>query len=163
LIAMPGAHSPLAAWDAVPASRRLLLGAATVVVVIVALAAATGPMTEAIGRTRSDIARTKQLIDVARERNADSAGLARGNVAVRTVDVRTAVDGTLARHALRAAPAAANTADGRYAIVIDDGRFESIVIALDSLARDEGVRVIEATFTARVEPGRVRADLAFVR
>jgi len=34
---------------------------------------------------------------------------------------------------------------------------------VDTLAREHAVHVVEATITARVEPGRVRAELALAR
>ena len=67
------------------------------------------------------------------------------------------------RHELRAAPVPSASTEGRYSVVVDDVRFDTLVAALDALARDAGVRVVAATLTARVEPGRVRADLTFAR
>jgi type II secretory pathway component PulM len=69
----------------------------------------------------------------------------------------------MARFELRAAPVASATSEGRYAVVVDDARFDALVTALDALSRDAGVRVVAATLTARVVPGGVRADLTFAR
>jgi hypothetical protein len=77
--------------------------------------------------------------------------------------LRAAIERVMARYELRAAPVASATTAGRYAVVVDDARFDVIVAALDALARDEGVYVAAATLTARVEPGRVRADLTLTR
>ena len=57
----------------------------------------------------------------------------------------------------------AEATEGAFRIVIDAAPFDALVHALDTLARDEGIRVADATVTARVEPGTVRAELALAR
>jgi type II secretory pathway component PulM len=56
-----------------------------------------------------------------------------------------------------------DAADSRYAVVVEDARFDALVAALEALMRDEGIHVTAATLAALVEPGRVRADLTFTR
>jgi type II secretory pathway component PulM len=140
----------------------------SIAVVAIAVAAvvllfAVRPLTTAIDRAQADVERMRFLLDVAQARTADSASLARTPPPLHAGDLRAAVDRVMARHELRAAPVASATSDGRYAVVVDDARFDAIVAALDALVRDEGVNVVEATLAARVEPGRVRADLTFTR
>jgi type II secretory pathway component PulM len=121
------------------------------------------PLPAAIARAESDVARTRSLLDVAQTRSADNESLARSSTPLRPGDLRPTVEGVMARFELRAAPVASATSEGRYAVVVDDARFDALVAALDALSRDAGVRVVAATLTARVEPGRVRADLTFAR
>lgn len=153
----------VAAWDASSPTRRRWLGGFAVAAVAIALVAALRPLPAAIARAESDVARTRSLLDVAQARSADNESLARSSTPLRPGDLRSAVEGVMARFELRAAPVASATSEGRYAVVVDDARFDALVAALDALARDAGVRVVAATLTARVEPGRVRADLTFAR
>ena len=44
-----------------------------------------------------------------------------------------------------------------------DGRFDTLVAAVAAVSRDDGLRPVEGTLTARVEPGTVRAELTFAR
>jgi type II secretory pathway component PulM len=153
----------VAAWDASSPKRRRWLGVFAVAAVAIALIAALRPLPAAIARAESDVARTRSLLDVAQTRSADNESLARSSTPLRPGDLRPTVEGVMARFELRAAPVASATSEGRYAVVVDDARFDALVTALDALSRDAGVRVVAATLTARVEPGRVRADLTFAR
>jgi type II secretory pathway component PulM len=153
----------VAAWDASSPKRRRWLGVFAVAAVAIALIAALRPLPAAIARAESDVARTRSLLDVAQTRSADNESLARSSTPLRPGDLRPTVEGVMARFELRAAPVASATSEGRYAVVVDDARFDALVAALDALSRDAGVRVVAATLTARVEPGRVRADLTFAR
>ena len=145
-----------------PAHRRWLVVFA-VFLAALALVAALRPLPAAIARAESEVGRTRSLLDVAQARIADNESLARTAAPLRAGDLRLAIDGVMARHELRAAPVPSASTEGRYSVVVDDVRFDSLVAALDALARDAGVRVVAATLTARVEPGRVRADLTFAR
>ena len=48
-------------------------------------------------------------------------------------------------------------------IVFADVGVDPLVALLDTLYRDAQLRVVEATLTARVEPGTVRAELTLAR
>jgi type II secretory pathway component PulM len=161
---MPLTRSLFATWDAANPSRRVLLaGLAIVVLLAIALPFGAAPLTSTIARAESHVAHSRLMLEIARERVADSESLARASPSVHAGDLRAAVERVLSRHELRATPVAAGSSEGRYAVVIAAGRFDSIVAALDALARDEGVHLLEATMTALVEPGAVRADLTFAR
>jgi type II secretory pathway component PulM len=153
----------VAAWDASSPKRRRWLGVFAVAAVAIALIAALRPLPAAIARAESDVARTRSLLDVAQTRSADNESLARSSTPLRPGDLRPTVEGVMARFELRAAPVASATSEGRYAVLVADARFDALGTALDALTRDAGVRVVAATLTARVEPGRVRADLTFAR
>ena len=152
----------IATWLRNGTERRWAAGIA-IVVAALALFAASRPLPDAIARANSDLARTRALVENAQALLADNESLARGAAPRSTGDIRAAVDGVLARHALRATPVPSATGDGRYAIVLDDAPFDALIAALDAIARETGVRVLAATLAARVERGRVRADLTFAR
>ena len=154
----------LSSWDAAPAPQRALL-AIVVAVVAVALVwlVAANPLRSATDRARSDAAHTRLLLDVARERVAESESLARAATAPRTGNLRTAVEQALAQHDQQAAPLAGRTSEDRFAVVIARGRFDAVVAALDALAQRDGVRLVEGTITALVDPGAIRAELTFGR
>jgi type II secretory pathway component PulM len=154
-------HALTRAFDAAGVAKRrasiaFVLVAAVVLTVIVA-----SPLRDAVARAREDLARSRLVLDVARARAAESATLVHASVPAKAGDVRTAIERVLAAHGLRHAPVAGQTPDG--AIVIEATPFDALVRALDALARDEGVRVVEATLTARVDPGTVRAELVLAR
>lgn len=152
-----------ATWDAASPARRAGLGALAAAIVAILLLLALQPLTAAIDRAQSDVERSRSMLDVARGRVADSASLARTTPPLHAGDVRAAVDRVMSRHGLRAAPVPADAADSRYAVVVEDARFDALVAALEALMRDEGIHVTAATLAALVEPGRVRADLTFTR
>ena len=158
------ADSLFSTWDAANRSRRVLLAALAVAVLLgISLLLGAAPLSAAIARAESDVARSRLVLMIARERAADSESLARATPQAHAGDLRTAVGRALSRHALSAVPVAAASSEGRVAVVIANGRFDAIVAALDALARDDGVHLVEATLTGLVDPGTVRANLTFGR
>jgi type II secretory pathway component PulM len=159
---MRGPAALFATWDASSASRRRSFAVVALVIVIGVLLLALQPLTAAIDRAQGHVGRIRTMLEVAQARIADSASLARTPPPLHAADMRAAVDRVLSRYELRAAPVT-SMSEGRYAVVVVDGRFDAVVAALDVLVRDEGIHIVDATVTARVEPGRVRADLTFTR
>ena len=153
------------AWHAAnPARRSLFATGGIAVLLAAALAVAWQPFTAALSRAREDVARTRVELAIARGRTAETESLVRQAVASsRTADVRSTVTRVLAEHSLQIAPVEATSGDGRFAVVVADARFDAIVNALDALASNEGIRLVEGTVTARVAPGSVRAELMFAR
>lgn len=149
-------------WDAGRASQRT---AAVAIGVVVAIAAAmivvANPLREAIARTREDVARNRVVLDVARARIAENAALARVAAPVRSPDIRPAIDRALSAQGLRYV--VESQRDGPLRIVVDVAPFDALVRALDTLAHGDGVRVVEAIVSARIDPGTVRAELALTR
>ena len=145
-----------------PNQRRWATGIA-IVISALALVALSRPLPDAIARAKSDVARSRALVENARALIADNESLGRGTAPVRGGDIRAAVDGMLARHELHAVPVASASGEGRYAIVLDDAPFDELIAALEAIGRETGVRVVTATLAARVERGRVRADVTFAR
>ena len=145
-----------------PKQRRWSSGIAFAVAAL-AVIAVSRPLPDAIARAKSDVARSRVLVENAQALVADNESLGRGAAPLPGGDIRAAVDGLLARHELHAVPVVSATGDGRYAIVLDDAPFDELIAALEAIARETGVRVVAATLTARVERGRVRADVTFAR
>jgi type II secretory pathway component PulM len=157
-------RAPLAARNTADPSRlAMLVSVASVIVIALALIVGAAPLRSSIARGEDSVARSRLMLEIARERVADSEGLARISSPLRVGDTRAAVERVLARHVLQAAPAALRPAEGRVGIVIAAGHFDAIVRALDALARDEGVHLVEGTITALVDPGAVRAELTLAR
>jgi type II secretory pathway component PulM len=154
----------LASWDALPARQRVLAAIGALIVALgLALFFAAGPLTAAVARAQADVARARLVQQVAHERLMENEGLARASAPSAVRDVRTAAMSVLTRFALHATPADSATQDGRVGIVVSQVQFDTLVAALDALAREDGVHLIEATVTARVEPGAVRAELTLGR
>lgn len=157
-------RSPAAAWDAADPARRNWLAVGVAMLIAVALLLGAAPLTRAIDRATDEVARSRLVLEIARARIAESESLARASAPVYAGDVRAAVERRLAGHALQSTPvAAANTNEGRYAVVVPRGRLDALATALAALSRDDGVRLVEGTITGLVDPGVVRAELTFGR
>jgi type II secretory pathway component PulM len=151
-------------WDAADPTRRTIVAVLAVgILAALALLVAAGPLRAAIDRADSDVARSRLLLAVARERVAEMESLARATPAPRAPDLRAAVLLALARHDVQAALVDARSTDERVSILLAQARFDAIVTATDELAQRDGVRLVEGKVTALVDPGRVRAELTFGR
>jgi type II secretory pathway component PulM len=152
-------------WHARDASQRT----AWLALVVAALLAAAAllfaaPLRESIARTRSDVARNRVVLEVARSRSDESATLARTPAPAHAGDARAAIGRVLDREGVKNEAAAPSTAEGsEIRIVVPEVPFDTLVRALQALASEEGVRIVEASIIARVEPGLVRAELALAR
>jgi type II secretory pathway component PulM len=136
--------------------------AALVAAAVVALALPSGPLAAAIARKRDDVAQTSVLLDLARKGIADNQSLARAVPASNAAEIRAAATRILAQHGLQPAPSDP-AQDGAYRVVIANARFDDVVRAVDALAHEGALFLVEGTFTALVDAGRVRADLTFAR
>ena len=126
-------------------NARRFAPAIAIIVAALALVAVSRPLPDAIAHAKSDVARTRALVENARALVADNESLGRGTAPLRAADIRAAVDGVLARHELRATPVQSATSAARYAIVLDDAPFDALVAALDAIARETGIRVAAPT------------------
>lgn len=155
-------RSLLRTWDAGRASQRT---AWVAIAAVAAIAAATiviaNPLREAIARTHDDIARNRAVLEVARVRIAENAMLARAAVPVRSSDVRPAIDRVLSERGLAYVIEAQG--EGPLRIVLAAAPFDALISALDTLAHEDGVRIVDAIVSARVDQGTVRAELALTR
>lgn len=136
---------------------------AMLALVVLGIAVSFGPLASAVAGKQDDVSRSALLLQVARKHVADSQALTRATSPPRSDDPRAAIERVLARHRLQPTTGGPPAADGRFGVVIADAPFDGIVRAIDALARDEALHVVEARFTALVDPGRVRAELVFAR
>lgn len=141
-----------------PAFARLAIVAALVVATVVALR-----LHDAIARERENVSRNRVVLGAARARAAENATLARTNVVAKNGDLRVSIEHVFAGHALPYRVLDAQAGEGPLRIVIEAAPFDALVRALDALSREDGVRVTDATLTARVDPGTVRAELELAR
>lgn len=143
--------------------RMLVLVAAAVVVGGCGWAWWWQPMSADIARMERDRARTERVLAAAQAQADDLVALQRASVPVRSADPRAAIERALAARGLRATVTTPEPKEGRTRVALDAIRFVDLVSLLDTLARADGLRVVEANIAARVEPGMVRADLALAR
>ncbi len=99
---------------------------------------------------------------LAHARAAALTGGARGEAPARE-PLDGAVRAALARAGVAPADATLDSTPGRATLVLPSVRFDTLVALLDALAREAAVHVVDATIAARVEPGRVRAELTLSR
>ena len=152
------------AWDrASPRERRIAVIGAIVVAIALVWGLVWQPLRSDIQRTQEDRMRIGALLAQTRASFDEGAGLARASLKPSVVDPRSAVTRALADRGIRVAAGDVDLRDNRVRVVLSDVRFDSLVAALAALANDEGLRPVEATLTARVEPGAVRAELTFAR
>ena len=153
-----------AAWQRASSREQRLLAVAAIVVVVAALYVwVWTPMTADIERLSRDLPRAQSVLGAARAQADNLVVLERNPAPLRGQDALAAVDRVLAERGLRSAVTALDLAEGRVRLTFAAVRFDAVPGLLDALARNAGVRVVEATLTPRVEPGTVRAELALAR
>jgi type II secretory pathway component PulM len=155
--------SLVAAWDRASSRERRLAGIAAFGVIVAAgWALAWRPLQADIDRTREQLGRDAQTLARARALVDESAALSRAPGTVATGDPRAAITRAFAERDLPLG-GSLEIRDGRVKVILPDARFDRLVAALDAVRRDQGLRAVEATLTARVEPGAVRAELTLGR
>ncbi len=153
----------LRAWDGLSSRERRFSVSA---VAIVLLAAGWGlvwqPMQEDTERARDEGLRDRAALAVARAQAAEMAGLQR-TAAASDGDPRLPIERVLAERSLKPAVTSLEVKDNRAYVTFGAIGFDALVGALDALAKADGLRAVEATLTARVDPGTVRAELTLAR
>ncbi len=140
-----------------------------IVAAAVVLAAAAGwtwlwqPMNADIARLSRDLPRAHGVLVAARAQASDLIALQRASGTGKSGDPRAALERVLAERNLRPAVTALDVQDGRVRLTFAAVRFDALVTLLDTLARTDGLRAVDAVLAARVEPGTVRAELTFAR
>jgi type II secretory pathway component PulM len=151
------------AWDRASARERRLAGIAALVVLLAAgWALAWRPLQADIDRTREQLVRDRGALARARALVDESAALARDTRPKEGADPRAAIARVLADRDLRPS-GRLEIHEDRVKVLLPEARFDRIVAALETLRKDEGLRAVEATITARVDPGTVRAELTLAR
>jgi type II secretory pathway component PulM len=148
-------------WSALATrERRFVVAGGLVVAAALANVLLWQPVVADLPRAEHDAIRAELRLDRARAA-ALAAGTRNTTPAREPVDV--AVRAALARAGVASSDATLDVDAGRATLVLASVRFETLVALVDALAHDAAVHVVDATFTARVEPGRVRAELSLAR
>ncbi len=164
-VAAPHAPAPVARWwsSKTTGERRIVLGIVFLAISAFAWWVVWQPMTRDIAITRAANARNAVALGQARRMAEEMAGLARTPLPGGATDARTDLERILAEQNLRALLTQQDWKDGRARLVFGAVSYDALIGALEALQRDAKLRVVEATLTARVEPGTVRAEVVLTR
>jgi type II secretory pathway component PulM len=161
-VPVPGAW--VRAWDRMSPRERTLAGVAFAAVLIAAAwAVAWQPLQEDTLRMRRELQRDRAALAAARAQAAEIAGLQRGTQLNFSGDSRVAVERALGERGLKGALTSVEVKDSRTAMTFTAIGLDALVGLLDTLAKADGLRVVDATLVSRVEPGTVRAEIALER
>ena len=158
--------APLARWWATKtrAERRIVAVLALVLALAALWALVWRPLTRDTSALRAAAPAERAALVQAERMVAEIAGLTRSAPVTPAADPRAEIERALAERGLATnAATAVDWRDGRARVTLDAARFDALLAALDALQRDARVRVVEATLTARVEPGTVRAEIVLAR
>ncbi|HZQ60976.1 MAG TPA: type II secretion system protein GspM [Casimicrobiaceae bacterium] len=158
-VPMPG-RSPLVAWwrSKSPGERQLAAALAALIVLVVSWLAVWEPLQRDVRRLRMDNRATQAALAQARADVDETTRLARSPSPAAT-DLRRDIEASLAKTGLRSAATDVQWQQGRARITFAAVDFGMLSRWLEALQRDAGIVVIDATLSARVEPGSVRAEL----
>ena len=159
------APAPVARWLAAKTSgeRRAVTAVAILVGAALLWAVVWQPMLRDTEALRLASGGNATALAAARKMTEEAAGLARTSAAPAPADTRASLDRALGQQNLRGAVTQLEWKDGRAHLVFAAVGYDALITALEVLQRDARVRVVEATITARVEPGMVRADITLAR
>lgn len=143
--------------------RERVLVAVAIAIVVPALAYSVvwQPLTRDIARLRESVPRADAAAALAIEHARTIVPIASAPPALSSAELRSVVERALADRGMRTELIEAR--DDRLHVVMAGVDFAGLVAVLDGLATQHGIRAIEATLTARVEPGLVRAELTLAR
>ena len=161
LVLPPG----LARWWAAksPSERRTIAAVALVVAATLGWLVVWQPVQQDLAALRAAVPAARAALAEGERMAGEIAGLARAAPLPPAPEPQAALERILGEHRLRGGATQVDWREGRARIAIDATRFDTLIAALDALQRDARLRVVEATLTARVEPGTVRAELVVAR
>jgi len=169
---MPAHFAPLASpapisrwWATKTRAERRIVAALALVLALAALwALVWRPITRDTSALRAAAPAERAALAQAERMVAEIAGLARAAPLKPAADPRAEIERALAERGLAGGTATPiDWRDGRARATLEAARFDALVGALEALQRDARLRVAEATLTARVEPGTVRAEIVLAR
>ena len=143
--------------------RRVMSALLAVVLVALAWALAWQPVARDMEALRAARPGNAAALAAARRMTDEIAGLARSSAQPAAPDARAGLERILAQQNLRSAVTQLEWQDGRARTVFAAVGYDALIVALEALQRDAQLRAVEATLTARVEPGMVRAELTLAR
>jgi type II secretory pathway component PulM len=159
------APTPVTRWWATKTAneRRAVVAVAAIALAALAWGLVWQPLVRDIAAMRVTQTRDASALSTATKMANEIAGLARTSAAAPATIQRAGLERVLSQQGLRTAVTQLEWQEGRARLVFADVNFDALVAALEALQRDAGLRVVEGTLTARVEPGAVRAELAVAR
>jgi type II secretory pathway component PulM len=159
------APAPVARWlaEKTREERRVLTTILIAVAVALFWAAIWQPLAHDTVAMRAAQNGSAAALAAARRMTDEIAGLARTSDMPVAADARGSLERVLAQQNLRSAVTQLDWQDGRARVAFAAVRFDALIVALEALQRDTQLRAVEATLTARVEPGMVRAELTLSR
>ncbi len=143
--------------------RHLLTGILVVVLGALAWALLWQPLVRDAEALRASQPGRAAVLAAARRMNDEIAGLARAPTAQTAPDARATLERILAQRNLRSSVTQLDWQEGRARLVFAAIGYDALIAALEALQREGQLRPIDATLTARVEPGMVRAELTLTR
>ena len=156
-----GGTTPRDRWNGLDArERRWLVAGSIVVTAALAYAFAWQPLVADLPRAEREAERAQARL--VRAGGAVAISETRASAPARQ-PLEAAIRAAMARHGIAAADASLDLAGARAALTVPSIPFATVVVLVDTLAREHAVHVVDATFSARVEPGRVRAELSLAR
>jgi general secretion pathway protein M len=154
----------LRAWDRMSSRERgLAIAAVAAVLLAAAWSMVWQPMQDDMLRLRRELPRDRAVLAAARAQASEIAGLQRGTQPQFGGDSRKAIERVLGERALLAALTALEVKDTRTTITFAAISFDALVGLLDTLAKTDGLRPVDATLTSRIDPGTVRAEITLTR
>jgi len=161
---VPVPPSFVRAWDRMSSrERRLALGAAAVVLLAAAWGLVWLPLQEDTPRARRELQQDRAVLAAARAQAMEIAGLERGAQPQFSGDPRVAIERVIGERGLQGAVTSLDVKDNRTTVIFAAIGFDALVGLLDSLAKTDGLRAVEARLTSRVEPGAVRVEVTLAR
>ncbi len=158
------APAPMARWWSSKSRGERRITSAFALLVFAALAwwVVWQPLNRDIAASRVSVARGNAALVEARRMDEESAALSR-MAPPAGLDPRADLERVLAQQNLRALLTQQDWKDGRARLTFGAVQYDALIAALEALQRDTRLRIVEATLTARIEPGTVRAELVLAR
>ncbi len=143
--------------------RQIILAVAAVIAVAILWLALWLPLQRDLLRARIAAVADHRLVASAQRMADEIASLARTAPPPAPTDLQGALERMLTQRGLRTAVTQLDWQDGRARLVMASVSFDSLITTLEALQRQTGLRIVEATLTALVQPGSVRAELVLAR
>jgi len=155
----------LARWRAerTPRERRIVAALVALVIAVIGWLALWQPLERDLAALRTSVPAERAALADARRMAEDMIALGRAPAPRQDSDPRALLERVLAERGLRGAVTQLDWQDERARLVFSDIGIAALVPLLETLGREARLQVVEATLSARVEPGTVRADLVLAR
>ena len=158
------AATPLTRWwaEKTRSERRIVVAFAGFVALVLGWWGLWLPLVGDLAAMRADAPASRVALAEA-HRMADAIASLSRTPAAPATDPRALLEQGLVGANLRPAVTQLEWQEGRARVVFAAVDFARLVAALETLQRDSGLSIVDATLTARIEPGTVRAELVLAR